>query len=81
METEKMLELKCCKKLIKLKRFPDNMPHQFEGTCTICRAMYGIQDLTLIEDDFADVPAECENAECEDCKLSKNKRDSLDCPY
>ncbi len=60
--------------------------HTYEGTCPKCERIWQLKDVLYeVDEDIKigehGVPAECENADCDDCGLSDFGRKSISCPY
>ena len=53
-----------------------------EGRAVFEEAQNALEEVkNTLPDEWPDVPAECENRECAECRLHPDFRSKIDCPY
>ena len=78
-----MLKVICeCGKTVDATVVGGQYQHTYEGTCE-CGKMWQLVDIINEQDEeeFYNIPEECEECECKDCIVDDEERREHDCPY
>ena len=74
------MKLICCEIEAVVEEYPANYPYEHMAYCKVCGKTWSIVDMNS-DEELENVPAECEDRDCNDCILTVDEKYHIDCPY